>query len=124
VTEIYDYLRSSLRASASPTAISADGDRGQTVQQITTRHGPARGDPHPGAGAHRARRKGEYRKELMGGRFRLCPGAGRRRIKELSEPVPMDKKKKHDIEIVIDRIVVKRASSAARGKHRNGAQTG
>ncbi len=28
-------------------------------------------------------------------------------IKDLSEPVPMDKKKKHDIEIVIDRLVVK-----------------
>ena len=28
-------------------------------------------------------------------------------IKELAEPIPMDKKKKHDIEIVIDRLVVK-----------------
>jgi excinuclease ABC subunit A len=53
-------------------------------------------------------RKGEYKKELMAAG---ASGYVRARVdgvtKELSEPILMDKKKKHDIEIVIDRLVIK-----------------
>ena len=53
-------------------------------------------------------RKGEYAKELEGARR---SGYVRVRVDgsmyELSEKIPMDKNKKHNIEIVVDRLVVK-----------------
>ena len=54
-------------------------------------------------------RKGEYRKEMASW---LQKGFGRARIDgefyELDSPPALDKKKKHDIEIVVDRLVVKK----------------
>ena len=54
-------------------------------------------------------RKGEYRKEMA---TWLQKGFSRARIDgefyELDNPPALDKKKKHDIEIVVDRLVVKR----------------
>jgi len=54
-------------------------------------------------------RKGEYRKEMA---TWLQKGFGRARIDgefyELDNPPALDKKKKHDIEIVVDRLVIKK----------------
>ena len=54
-------------------------------------------------------RKGEYRKEMASW---LQKGFGRARIDgefyELDSPPALDKKKKHDIEIVVDRLVIKK----------------
>ena len=54
-------------------------------------------------------RKGEYRKEMTSW---LQKGFGRARIDgelyELDSPPALDKKKKHDIEIVVDRLVIKK----------------
>ena len=54
-------------------------------------------------------RKGEYRKEMASW---MQKGFGRARIDgefyELDSPPALDKKKKHDIEIVVDRLVVKK----------------
>ena len=54
-------------------------------------------------------RKGEYRKEMA---TWLQKGFSRARIDgefyELDNPPALDKKKKHDIEIVVDRLVVKK----------------
>jgi excinuclease ABC subunit A len=81
----------------------------QTVQQITDAVMALPRDTRIQVLAPIVRgRKGEYRKELMAA---AASGYVRARvdgvIKELAEPISMDKKKKHDIEIIIDRLVVK-----------------
>ena len=56
-------------------------------------------------------RKGEYKKELAA---LLAKGFSRARIDgefyELDSPPALDKKKKHDIEIVVDRIIIRKES--------------
>ncbi len=69
-------------------------------------------------------RKGEYRKELADLQKR-----GFQRVKidgemcEIADAPALDKKYKHDIDVVVDRLVVREASAdPAGGFHRNGAR--
>jgi len=109
VTEIYDYMRL-LWARVGVPHSPATGlpIEAQTVSQMVDR---------TMALPHRTRalllapvvrgRKGEYRKELQSW---LKDGYTRARIDgelmEISDAPALDKKKKHDIEIVVDRIVI------------------
>jgi excinuclease ABC subunit A len=110
VTEVYDYLRLLYARIGKPYCYKCGREiAAQTVQQITDSVMALPEGSRIQILAPIVRgRKGEYKKELMAAG---ASGYVRARIdgviKELSEPVPMDKKKKHDIEIVIDRLVVK-----------------
>jgi excinuclease ABC subunit A len=110
VTEVYDYLRLLYARIGKPYCYKCGREiAAQTVQQITDAVMALPADTRIQVLAPIVRgRKGEYKKELMAAG---ASGFVRARvdgvIKDLSEPVPMDKKKKHDIEIVIDRLVVK-----------------
>ncbi len=110
VTEIYDYLRLLYARIGKPYCYKCGREiAAQTVQQITDAVMALPGGTRIQVLAPIVRgRKGEYKKELMAAG---ASGYVRARvdgvIKELSEPIPMDKKKKHDIEIVIDRLVIK-----------------
>ncbi len=110
VTEIYDYLRLLFARVGKPYCYICGREiSAQTVQQITDSVMAFPPETRIQVMAPIVRgRKGEYRKELMAAG---ASGYVRARvdgvIRDLSEPVPMDKKKKHDIEIVIDRLVVK-----------------
>ncbi len=110
VTEVYDYLRLLYARIGKPYCYKCGREiAAQTVQQITDAVMALPNDTRIQVLAPIVRgRKGEYKKELMAAG---ASGYVRARIdgviKELSEPIPMDKKKKHDIEIVIDRLVIK-----------------
>src|SRR5512147_1150363 len=110
VTEVYDYLRLLYARTGKPYCYKCGREiSAQTVQQITDAVIALPKETRIQVLAPIVRgRKGEYKKELMAAG---ASGYVRARIdgaiRELSEPVPMDKKKKHDIEIVIDRLVVK-----------------
>jgi excinuclease ABC subunit A len=110
VTEVYDYLRLLYARIGKPYCYKCGREiAAQTVQQITDAVMALPNDTRIQILAPIVRgRKGEYKKELMAAG---ASGYVRARIdgviKELSEPIPMDKKKKHDIEIVIDRLVIK-----------------
>jgi len=109
VTEIYDYLRLLFSAAGIPhcpvcNAEIARQSPSQILEQVFALHqnerimilAPiARG------------RKGEYKKELEA----IAKGGFRARIdgelKSLDEPVKLDKRKNHSIEVVIDRLLVK-----------------
>ena len=110
VTEVYDYLRLLFARIGKPTCYKCGREiAAQTVQQITDAVMTLPEGTRIQVLAPIVRgRKGEYRKELMAAG---ASGYVRARvdgaIKELSESIAMDKKKKHDIEIVIDRLVVK-----------------
>ncbi|HAK60446.1 MAG TPA: ABC-ATPase UvrA, partial [Nitrospiraceae bacterium] len=106
VTEIYDYLRLLFARIGKPHCYKCGREiTAQTVQQITD----AVMELSPGTRIQVLapivrERKGEYRKELLAA---AKSGYVRARIdgviRELSELVSMDKKKKHSIEIIIDR---------------------
>ncbi|MDH4163464.1 MAG: excinuclease ABC subunit UvrA [Nitrospirota bacterium] len=110
VTEIYDYLRLLFARIGKPYChICGEEISAQTVQQITDAVMELPVDTRIQVLAPIVRaRKGEYKKELLQA---AASGYVRARvdgeIKDLNEPVPMDKKKKHSIEIIIDRLVVK-----------------
>ena len=110
VTEVYDYLRLLFARIGRPYCYKCGREiAAQTVQQITDAVMALPKDTRIQVLAPIVRgRKGEYKKELMAA---AAAGYVRARIdgviKELSENVSMDKKRKHDIEIVIDRLVVK-----------------
>ena len=110
VTEIYDYLRLLFARIGHPHCTSCDKEiTSQTVSQmvdqiltlpvgtkLTLLSPMIRG------------RKGEYKKELNQLRkegFTRVVVDGT--LRELADEIEMDKKKKHDIDIVVDRIVVK-----------------
>jgi len=110
VTEVYDYLRLLYARIGKPYCYKCGREiAAQTVQQITDAVMAMPNNTRIQVLAPIVRgRKGEYKKELMAAG---ASGYVRARvdgvIKELSEPITMDKKKKHDIEIVIDRLVIK-----------------
>jgi excinuclease ABC subunit A len=110
VTEIYDYLRLLFARIGKPYCYICGREiTAQTVQQITDAVMALPADTRIQVLAPIVRgRKGEYKKELMAAG---ASGYVRARVDgmvhDLAEPIPMDKKKKHDIEIVIDRLVVK-----------------
>ncbi len=110
VTEVYDYLRLLFARIGKPYCYKCGREiAAQTVQQITDAVMALPEGARIQVLAPIVRgRKGEYKKELMAAG---ASGYVRARvdgaIRELSEPIPMDKKKKHDIEIVIDRLIIK-----------------
>ncbi len=109
VTEIYDYLRllySSVGIPHCPLcgAEIARQSPGQILEQVFTQHQNAR----IMILAPIARgRKGEYKKELEA----IAKAGFRSRIdgelRQPDEPIKLDKRKNHTIEVVIDRLVVK-----------------
>jgi len=112
-TEIYDYLRLLYARAGTPHCVKCGRPiEGQTVQQMVDRiltlpEGTRIILYAPIASG----RKGEFQKELA----RLArDGFVRARIDgkvyELAEPPKLDKKKKHDIDLMVDRVVAKPSS--------------
>ncbi|MBI5379501.1 MAG: excinuclease ABC subunit UvrA [Nitrospirae bacterium] len=110
VTEIYDYLRLLFARIGQPHCPACGKPiAAQTVQQMvdTVRDLP------PGTrllvlSPIVRGRKGEYRKELQQmQRLGFVRARVDGRIRELGEPIPLDKNKKHTIEVVVDRLVLK-----------------
>src|SRR2546426_2310538 len=123
VTEIYDYLRL-LFARIGAAHCPSCGKRiaAQTVQQIVDAVLALESGTRLAVLAPIVRgRKGEYRKEL---RDAAKKGFVRARVngalRDLSEEITLDKQKKHTIEIVVDRIVVK---PDARGRLTDSVET-
>ena len=112
VTEIYDYLRLLFARVGVQHCLSCNRPiRGQTVQemvdQILATHA---GDRVQLLAPVIRGRKGEYRKELA--QYRKL-GFVRARVDgvwhELEEEIPLDKKRKHSIEILVDRLAAEPA---------------
>jgi len=110
VTEIYDYLRLLFARIGVPHCHKCGRPIArQTVQQIADRvlALPEGAKIQVLAPIVRGR-KGEYRKqitEMMGKGFVRARVDGH--IMEIADGIPMDKKRKHTIEIVVDRLVLK-----------------
>ena len=110
VTEIYDYMRL-LWARVGIPYSPATGlpIESQTVSQMVDRvlALPERTRLYLLAPVVRGR-KGEYRKEIAELHETRLPAAeDRRQIYEIAETPALDKKLKHDIEVVVDRIAVR-----------------
>jgi len=110
VTEIYDYLRLLFARVGHPHCTSCGKEiTSQTVSQMVDQIMalPA-GSKLTLLSPMIRGRKGEYKKELnqlrKEGFTRVILDG---QMRELSEEIELDKKKKHDIDIVVDRIVVK-----------------
>ncbi|NTV48829.1 MAG: excinuclease ABC subunit UvrA [Geobacteraceae bacterium] len=110
VTEIYDYLRLLFARIGHPHCTSCDKEiTSQTVSQMVDQIMTLAAGTKLTLLAPMIRgRKGEYKKELQQLRkegFTRVVVDGT--VRELADDIEMDKKKKHDIDIVVDRIVVK-----------------
>ena len=110
VTEIYDYLRLLFARVGHPYCTSCGKEiTSQTVSQMVDQIMALPAATRLTLLAPMIRgRKGEYKKELNQLRkegFTRVVIDGM--LRELAEEIELDKKKKHDIDIVIDRIVVK-----------------
>jgi excinuclease ABC subunit A len=110
VTEIYDYLRLLFARIGHPHCTNCGKEiTSQTVSQMVDQLMALPAGSKLTLLAPMIRgRKGEYRKELQQlrkeGFTRVVIDA---KPHELSDEIELDKKKKHDIDIVVDRIVVK-----------------
>ncbi len=110
VTEIYDYLRLLFARIGHPHCTSCGKEiTSQTVSQMVDQILLLPAGTKLTLLAPMIRgRKGEYKKELNQLRkegFTRVVVDGK--LRELAEEIELDKKKKHDIDIVVDRIVVK-----------------
>ncbi len=110
VTEIYDYLRLLFARVGHPHCTSCNKEiTSQTVSQMVDQIMLLPPGSKLTLLAPMIRgRKGEYKKELNQLRkegFTRVVVDGT--VRELADDIEMDKKKKHDIDIVVDRIVVK-----------------
>jgi len=110
VTEIYDYLRLLFARVGRPHCISCNKEiTSQTVSQMVDQIMTLPAGTKLTLLAPMIRgRKGEYKKELNQLRkegFTRVVVDGT--LRELADEIELDKKKKHDIDIVVDRIVVK-----------------
>jgi excinuclease ABC subunit A len=110
VTEIYDYLRLLFARIGRPSCFQCgDEITAQTVQQMVDAIGLLpEGSKFQLLAPIVRGRKGEYRKELLDMRR---AGYVRARVDgklvDLGEDITLDKQKKHTIEIVVDRLVMK-----------------
>ncbi len=117
VTEIYDYLRLLFARVGQPFCVSCgEPITAQTVQQMVDAIGALPVGSRFQVLAPIVRgRKGEYRKELADARR---AGYVRARIDGaivgLDEAISLDKQRKHTIEIVVDRLVMKDEESLQR----------
>jgi excinuclease ABC subunit A len=127
ITEIYDYLRvlySSIGVPHCPTCgieISRQSTE-QILQQILAL---PEGERIMILAPIVRGRKGEYKKDLE----KLSrQGFVRARVdgtlRSLDEEIPLDKRKNHTIEVVVDRLPLKPARKNARSLHRNRRQAG
>jgi excinuclease ABC subunit A len=111
VTEIYDYYRLLFARIGVPYCYKCGKPiQSQTVSQMVDRLSKLPEGSKCTIFAPIVRgRKGEYSKEL---KLLLKQGFVRVRVDgvmhELSETIPLDKKKKHTIDLVVDRIVIKK----------------
>ncbi|HIJ86886.1 MAG TPA: excinuclease ABC subunit UvrA [Desulfuromonadales bacterium] len=110
VTEVYDYLRLLFARVGHPHCTSCDKEiTSQTVSQMVDQIMSLPAGTKLTLLAPMIRgRKGEYKKELNQLRkegFTRVVLDGT--VRDLADDIEMDKKKKHDIDIVVDRIVVK-----------------
>jgi excinuclease ABC subunit A len=117
VTEIYDYLRLLFARVGRPSCFQCgDEITAQTVQQMVDAIGLLpEGSKFQLLAPIVRGRKGEYRKELLDMRR---AGYVRARVDgrliDLGEDIALDKQKKHTIEIVVDRLVMKQGEAMAR----------
>jgi len=117
VTEIYDYLRLLFARIGRPSCFQCgDEITAQTVQQMVDAIGLLpEGSKFQLLAPIVRGRKGEYRKELLDMRR---AGYVRARVDGrlvgLDEDIPLDKQKKHTIEIVVDRLVMKQGEAMDR----------
>jgi len=117
VTEIYDYLRLLFARVGRPSCFQCGEEiTAQTVQQMVDAIGLLpEGSKFQLLAPLVRGRKGEYRKELLDMRQ---AGYVRARVDgqlvELGEDITLDKQKKHTIEIVIDRLVMKPGEALTR----------
>ena len=111
VTEIYDYLRLLFARVGTPySPRHRPADRGAAgAGHGRPRDGDGGGDARLSAGAHRARPEGRVPQGIpRAAQAGLPAGEGRTaQFHELDEPPTLDKKFRHDIDVVVDRIVVK-----------------
>ena len=110
VTEIYDYLRLLFARVGRPYCYNCGKEiSSQTIQQMVDRVMELPQDTKISLSSPIARgRKGEYKKELEQLRkdgYTKVKIDGE--MKDLSEDITLDKKKKHNIDVVIDRLVIK-----------------
>jgi len=110
VTEIYDYLRLLYASIGVPHCTNCGQEiRPQTIQQMVDRlMGLPAGTKFTVLAPYVRGKKGEYRKQMMqmvkeGFTRAVVDGE----MVELADPPALDKQKKHTIDIVIDRLVVK-----------------
>ncbi|HEX9406119.1 MAG TPA: excinuclease ABC subunit UvrA, partial [Thermoanaerobaculia bacterium] len=110
VTEIYDYLRLLYASIGVPHCTNCGQEiRPQTIQQMVDRlMGLPAGTKFTVLAPYVRGKKGEYRKQMMqmvkeGFTRAVVDGE----MVELANPPALDKQKKHTIDIVIDRLVVK-----------------
>ncbi|TKB61458.1 MAG: excinuclease ABC subunit A [Nitrospira sp.] len=117
VTEIYDYLRLLYARVGRPSCFQCGEEiTAQTVQQMVDAIGLLpEGSKFQLLAPIVRGRKGEYRKELLDMRR---AGYVRARIDghlvDLDEEITLDKQKKHTIEIVVDRLVMKPGEALTR----------
>ena len=117
VTEIYDYLRLLFARVGRPSCFQCGEEiTAQTVQQMVDAIGLLpEGNKFQLLAPIVRGRKGEYRKELLDMRR---AGYVRARVDgqlvDLGEDIALDKQKKHTIEIVVDRLVMKQGEAMAR----------
>ena len=110
VTEIYDYLRLLFASVGVPHCVNCGQEiRPQTIQQMVDRLMRLPGGTKFTVLAPYVRgKKGEYRKQML---QMVKEGFTRAIVDgetvELSDPPTLDKQKKHTIDIVIDRLVMK-----------------
>jgi len=117
VTEIYDYLRLLFARVGRPSCFQCGEEiTAQTVQQMVDAIGLLpEGSKFQVLAPIVRGRKGEYRKELLDMRR---AGYVRARVDgqpvELGEDITLDKQKKHTIEIIVDRLVMKPGEALTR----------
>ncbi len=117
VTEIYDYLRLLYASIGKPHCPSCGREiAAQTIQQMTDRVlGMPEGTRFLVLAPYVRGKKGEYRRQM--GEM-LKQGFLRARVDgkmvDLESPPDLDKQKKHTIEIVVDRLTVKRDDDTRR----------
>jgi excinuclease ABC subunit A len=110
VTEIYDYLRLLFARVGRPYCFQCgDEITAQTVQQMVDAiTSLSEGTKFQILSPIVRGRKGEYRKELLemrrAGYVRACIDG---KMADLGEDIALDKQKKHTIEIIVDRLVIK-----------------
>ena len=117
VTEIYDYLRLLFARVGRPSCFRCGQEiTAQTVQQMVDAIGLLpEGSKFQLLAPIVRGRKGEYRKELLDMRR---AGYVRARVDgqlvDLGQDITLDKQKKHTIEIVVDRLVMKQGEALTR----------